>query len=425
MSVSAAMLGRRLAYLVLGGALLLPFGVLGSLAAALAPNLGTRSLVDAVVMVLVTTCAVPAFGLLHPVQQLELTAAYELLRTPALPAAPRAGSARRRVAAWFAAHVLVGALGSCAVLSFALGPVLIAQRVGTGQLSPGIAVAALPVALLAGPGVAVLLGHALATLAPRVLGPSTAEQMELLQARAGALAERNRLAREVHDSVGHALSVVTLQAAAARHVFERDPEFARTALGAVEDTARAALTELDHVLGLLTDDRPASEEPATEGAAAEPAREEPVVEGAAGDSATASPSLRNLDALLARTRLTGVPVDADLDGARRSLPQLPADLSRQAYRIVQEAVTNAVRHGDGSTITLRLSIDAQEVRIDVHNRRSAPRTDTTDPDLPPRVGRGLDGLYRRVHALGGAVRTEKDGNSWHLAVQLPLRVEPR
>jgi signal transduction histidine kinase len=399
----AAPIGRRFTYLVLGGALLLPFGVLGATVAALVPNLGTRSLADVVVMALVITVALPTFGLLEPVQQLELTAARELLRTPELPPAPRAGAARRRVGAWFAAHVVAGAVGSCALLSAVLGPVLIAERAGNGQLDRGAAVAAVPVAVLAGPGLAVLLGYALATLAPRALGPAPAERMELLQARAGELAHRNRLAREVHDSVGHALSVVTLQAAAARHVFDRDPEFARTALGAVEDTARAALTELDHVLGLLTDDSQLTDRKA--------------------DPTTGTPSLNDLDALLERTRLTGVQVDADLDAARRSLPQLPAELSRQAYRMIQEAVTNAVRHGDGTSIAVRLSIDAEALRIDVHNRRAA-RTATRP------TGRGLDGLHRRAQALGGTMNSgpaaETDPaagpDAWHLAVQLPLPV---
>jgi signal transduction histidine kinase len=390
-SATAPLIGRRFSYLVLGGALLLPFGVLGSMVAAFAPDLGTRYLVDGVLIVLVIAVAVPAFGLLPPVQQLELTAAEQLLPTPPLPAAPRTGSARRRVAIWFAAHVVVGALGSCALLSLPLGPVLITERTRDGQLAPAAAFVLLPVVVLAGPGVAVLLGQVMAALAPRALGPSPAERMALLQARAEALEQRNRLAREVHDSVGHALSVVTLQAAAARHVFDRDPEFARTALGAVEETARAAMTELDHVLGLLAHDGP---DPAPSDSGTRPE------EG--------TPSLADLDALLARTRLTGVPVDADVDGARALLPRLPADLSQQVYRIVQEALTNAVRHGDGSAIALRLVIGADAVRIDVHNRMAAAHRTLGESGgqaagAAGRPGRGLIGLRARVQALGGSM----------------------
>ena len=422
MSARLPVIGRQATYLVLGGALLLPFGVLGSMTAAFVPDLGTRYLADGVLLVLVIGLAIPAFGLLHPVQQLELTAAQELLSTPALPAGPRTGSARRRVAAWFTAHVLAGALGSCALLAVPLTPVLIADRVQTDRLDTGAAVAALLGVLLAGPGLALLLGRTLATLAPRVLGPSAQERMELLQAQAGALAQRARLAREVHDSVGHALSVVTLQAAAARHVFDRDPEFARTALGAVEDTARAALIELDHVLGLLAEDRPA------DGVGQNG-------DGQNGDGrdsdGPAVPSLTDLDDLFARTRLAGVTVDADLTGARANLPQLPAELSRQAYRMVQEAVTNAVRHGDGSTVRVRLEVTAEGVLIDVHNPLPAPRADAADHNAADRAGadeptagpggRGLIGLRGRVSALGGSVTAGPVApRSWQLVVQLPL-----
>ena len=104
------------------------------------------------------------------------------------------------------------------------------------------------------------LGALAATMAPVLLGPSPADRIAALEARERRLAERNRLARELHDSVGHALTATTLQAGAARAVFDSDPEFARRALAAIEEVGRTAMDDLDHVLGVLRDagdtDRP-------------------------------------------------------------------------------------------------------------------------------------------------------------------------
>jgi signal transduction histidine kinase len=121
-------------------------------------------------------------------------------------------------------------------------------------------------------------------------------------------------------------------------------------------------------------------------------------------------------------------VDADLSGAQPQLPRLPAELSRQAYRMVQEAVTNAVRHGDGSTVRVRLDVTAEGMLIDVNNPLPAPRADAADaadqgaaePTAGP-GGRGLIGLRRRVSALGGSVTAGPVApQSWRLLVQLPL-----
>jgi signal transduction histidine kinase len=145
------------------------------------------------------------------------------------------------------------------------------------------------------------LGALLARWAPAFLGPSPAERLALLERQAGQLAERNRLARELHDSVGHALAVATLQAGAARKLLDSDPAFARDALASVEDASRAALDDLDHVSAVV---------------------------------------------------------------------------SREAYRIVQEGLTNALRHAG------------------------------------------------RVAILGGQMTAGADGASWRVAVTLPLRPGP-
>ena len=96
-----------------------------------------------------------------------------------------------------------------------------------------------------------LAGRFLAWLGPTLLGPSYAERLQRLEADAARAIERNRIAREIHDSVGHALSVVTIQASAARKLIERDPGFAADALATIETASRRAAAELDDMLGLL------------------------------------------------------------------------------------------------------------------------------------------------------------------------------
>ena len=99
-----------------------------------------------------------------------------------------------------------------------------------------------------------LAGRFLAWLGPVLLGPSYAERLQRLEADAARATERNRIAREIHDSVGHALSVVTVQASAARKLIERDPGFAAEALATIETASRRAASELDEMLGLLRDE---------------------------------------------------------------------------------------------------------------------------------------------------------------------------
>jgi signal transduction histidine kinase len=196
---------------------------------------------------------------------------------------------------------------------------------------------------------------------------------------------RNRLARELHDSVGHALSAVTLQAGAARRLLDSDPEFVREALAAIEETTRRTVGELDAVLGVLRD-------------------------GDAPGTAPAPTLASDLDGLLRRTRAAGQPVTATVDLEPAALPAL---LSREAYRIVQEGLSNALKHA-GAPVAVRLAASGGHLEITVEN----PLGTATAPR--PGGGHGLRGIADRVRLLGGTAQAGPSGEAWRLSVRLPL-----
>jgi signal transduction histidine kinase len=347
-------------------------------------------------------------ALIPAIRVLEVTAARELLRGPAadLPVGPaRSWNSRWRAGGWFLAHVVIG--GAVSVLTLVVplvAVVMLLTPLRGGDLDPvrrgrvhgwalPLTVALAVVVLLALVYLVVLAGAALTRLAPALLGPSLAEHLAALERRNAELAERNRLARELHDSVGHALSVVTLQAGAAGKVLDQDPEFARRALAAIADVARGALEDLDHVLGVLREDRDGARAP--------------------------QPTLGDLDRLLDRTRLAGVEVAAEVVG---ELAQVPPAVSREAYRIVQEGLTNALRHAGRVPVTLRLAVGAERLELEMTNPLgTAPAT------LRTRGGRGLPGIRERVTVLRGQLTAAAapDGREWRVAVSLPLRAAAR
>ncbi|MEU9045516.1 MULTISPECIES: histidine kinase [unclassified Kitasatospora] len=240
----------------------------------------------------------------------------------------------------------------------------------------------------------VAVSGALRWLAPRLLGPSPAERLALAAERERALAERNRLAHELHDSIGHTLTAATIQAAVAGEVLAADPVAARAAMRSIEESTRAALEDLDYVLGVL--------------------REE--------DSGTApTRALADLPELLDRLRHAGAVVETQTVGDPAAVH---GTLSRAAYRIVQEGLTNALRHGAGGPIRLRVAVAADGLELSVVNGIKA------GPSGFPTSGHGLTGLAERVRLLHGEFEAGPDGDGdgngdaprrWRLAVRLPLR----
>ncbi|MGW2272653.1 sensor histidine kinase [Streptomyces yangpuensis] len=410
---------------ILGGALLMPYFLLASVGVGSAAG-GANALSSLPLSLAAYAAALPlaavtgVYGLVRP---LSVTAVRAMCAVPGerLAEGPaRTWAARGRASAWWTLHLGVGALVSgmtlavppmavvLLVLPFVNG--LREVRLGFGWFDTGVETYTAPllgIGLLAALALcAAAAGELLARLAPVLLGPTAADRLAAAEERAADLAVRNRLARELHDAVGHALSAVTLQAAAARRMLGRDPEFVREALAAIEDTTRRTVGELDAVLGLLREGDPARPD---------------------GAAAPAPTLAADLDGLLARTRAAGAAVTAHQDpGPVEDWHRLPEITSREAYRIVQEGLSNALRHGAGP-VDLRILVRA--------GHDTAPReleiTMTNPPAGPggrePRTtgGRGLRGSAERAALLGGSVEAGPHEDRWRLRAVLPLAGDDR
>ena len=187
------------------------------------------------------------------------------------------------------------------------------------------------------------------------------------EAQAAVQEERARIARELHDVVAHDVSVMVVQAAAAKRIVEREPDRAEEAIVSIEGTGREALAEMRRLLGVLR----------------------------RGDEDLAlapQPSLSRVDALLARTRAAGL--DVALERSGDDAP-LPAGVDLAAYRVVQEALANVVRHAGAEHATVRLTYDPRAVVVEVvDDGRGAANGGG-------KAGHGLIGLRERVDLYGG------------------------
>ncbi|MET9159598.1 histidine kinase [Streptomyces parvulus] len=297
---------------------------------------------------------------------------------------------RLRTVVWLQARLLLGLLtaGACVWL-----PILAVElaRLSAGYRAYGIPVLRdaaphwafallAPLPVLALYGAVVGLG-ALATAGARaLLGPSAAERLTALEERTEQLLERNRIARELHDSIGHALTVAVVQAGAARAA--NSPEFTERALTAIEETGRAALEDLERVLGVLRETRT------------------PV---------SSRPTLADADRLLESARVSGAEIDAEVTGP---LETLPGPVSREGYRILQESLTNVLRHAGAVPTRVRVAVAEGALTLEVRN----PLPDTRAQSAR---GSGLRGIRERAALLGGRARTGPDGGDWRVRVELP------
>ncbi|MFJ6717045.1 sensor histidine kinase [Streptomyces sp. NPDC091259] len=416
---------RRWVHLILGGALLMPYFLLAEVVVGLMAGVGNvlgspRLTFAAYGASLPLVAATAVFALVRPMSVGAVRALCGVPGERLADGPARTWRARGRTSAWWTLHLGVGAAVSG--MSLAVPPmavVLIAlpfvPRLREVPMGDGwFAAAAAPyTAPLLGIGLlcglvlcAAAAGALLARAAPVLLGSTAADRLAAAEERAADLAVRNRLARELHDAVGHALSAVTLQASAARRVLDDDPGFVREALAAIEDTTRRTVGELDAVLGLL--------------------REGDGADGAAGPGP--APTLAaDLDGLLARSRAAGVPITAHQDPEPPGdWARLPALASREGYRIVQEGLSNALRHGTGPVeLWIAVRGDEDGTRRELEITMTNP-PDTADGAKPRGTGgRGLRGAAERAALLGGRVEAGPDGGRWRLRAVLPLGGEER
>jgi signal transduction histidine kinase len=222
-----------------------------------------------------------------------------------------------------------------------------------------------------------------------------AEAEHLEVTRRAVEEERARIAAELHDVVSHNVSVMVVQAGAGRRVLDSSPGDAREALLAIEASGRTAMTELRHLLGLL----------APSGA---PELDGPEDQGALHPQ----PGLDEVPALVDRVRSAGLAVELRVTGTQRGLSQGP-DLA--AYRVVQEALTNVIKHADGARAQVRIEYRAHDLIIDVSNVAgdSGPSAGES--------GRGLIGLRERVAIYGGSLEVgPRPGGGWRVRATIPL-----
>jgi signal transduction histidine kinase len=216
-------------------------------------------------------------------------------------------------------------------------------------------------------------------------------------ARRAVVEERLRLARELHDVVAHAMSVIAVQSGVGAHVAASQPGEVGKALAAIEATSRAALTELRRLLGVLRQD------------------DEPQA------SLTPVPGLADLEGLLAEVAKAGLAVKLQINGTR---PPLPAGVDLSAYRIVQEALTNVVKHAGPAHAQITIRYRDQDVTVEVTDdgRGVAAVAD----DGRRGTGHGLIGMRERVAAFGGDLEVgPRPGGGFRVAARLPLAADRR
>ena len=210
------------------------------------------------------------------------------------------------------------------------------------------------------------------------------------RARRAVADERERIARELHDVVTHHVSVIVIQAGVARRVLERRPDDAAKAIAAIDVASRQALTDMRRMLGILG---PAAGE-------AEPL--EPM------------PGLDRLGELLESVRAAGLPVELSVLGDR---PALDPGVELSAYRIIQEALTNTLKHANGARAHVTVQFEPTAVDIGVSDRGGTGSRDLAEGDSG---GRGLVGMRERVAMFGGQFEAGRDANGFRVHARLPL-----
>jgi signal transduction histidine kinase len=332
---------------------------------------------------------------------------------------------RRR---WPALVLALTALGDAALVALSVrGPAQITvafaiytvAATSTGRLSPRIVGAVVAIVLLGalvaagGPEWGTVIGGPAVVLLGWIAGENTRarrtyaaglaeraaerEREREERVRQAATDERVRIARELHDVVAHSMSLIAVRAGAARMVIDEQPDEARAALSIIETTSRRALREMRRLVGVLRqpDD--------TAHAALEPA-----------------PGLVLLAELVRQAAQAGVHVEVDVTGDVRALPE-GVDVS--AYRIIQEALTNVVRHVGPTNAHLRVNYLHDEVEIELIDEGTPNPGRTIPSELRNGSGHGLVGMRERVALYGGELVTGPTGNGYRVLARLPVDEE--
>jgi signal transduction histidine kinase len=199
----------------------------------------------------------------------------------------------------------------------------------------------------------------------------------------------------MHDVVAHSVSMMVIQAGGARRILDREPARAAEAATLIERAGREALAEMRHLLGLLhVDDDPAEYAP--------------------------QPTLARLDVLVERARAAGLPVRLEVEGER---PELTAGLDLAAYRVLQEALTNVIKHGGCAPTDVRVHYRADAVEVLVSDQGNGA-VDAREFDAHPPRGHGLVGMRERVRMYRGELHAgPRPGGGFEVAVRLPLEGE--
>jgi signal transduction histidine kinase len=222
-----------------------------------------------------------------------------------------------------------------------------------------------------------------------------AERTREQEARARVDEERLRIAREVHDTVAHAIAIINVQSGVTAHVLDKRPERARQALEAIEQTSSQALQEMRAILGVLRD---------------------------TNDGRVPHPGLGQIDELTTKARDAGLSIDLQ---ATSSPPPVPSAVGSAVYRILQESITNVIRHVGPTRVTVALDYgaDTVEVRVTDEGPREGTRTDEAATHLEGRdePGRGILGMRERCQLLGGELDAGPvPGGGFAVTARLPL-----
>jgi signal transduction histidine kinase len=219
-----------------------------------------------------------------------------------------------------------------------------------------------------------------------------ARRTELESARRRASEERLSIARELHDVLAHSISMINVQAGVALELIDERPEQARASLATIKQASKDALVEVQAVLGAL---RQAGEPVAT----------------------APAPGIADLDRLVEGARAAGLTVEVTVAGATRALP---AGTDLAAFRILQESLTNVVRHADASTVHVRVDYGAEQLAVEVADDGRAL---VPSPPMPPihSGGNGIAGMRERAEALGGSLDTGRMlSGGFRVRARLPM-----